>query len=332
MQRFLFRRAVQTVIILAGLSVLMFTLLVVTPGDPVELLAASDPNIQPEDIKGLREYYGLDDPLYLRYKKWLTATVFHGDLGYSRTYGQPVRKLIGDRLKNTVTLLTAAFGIALVLGVIVGIYSALHQYSLSDYTITIFSFAGLAMPVFWQAIVFILLFAVWAPWAQIPALAWLKFPAGGMMTPGVAGGAATIFDRLHHLILPTLVLGTHGMASWARYTRSSMLEVVRQDYVRTARAKGNPERVVVNKHAMRNALIPLITLVALSIPGILNGAVLTETVFSWPGMGLLLFQAVLGHDHAVAMAALLFFALLTISFNILADIAYAIVDPRIRYD
>ncbi len=331
MQRFLFRRAVQTVVILAGLSILMFTLLVFTPGDPVELLASSNPDIQPEDIAALRKYYGLDDPPYVRYFKWVRSTV-KGDLGYSRTYMQPVTKIIGERLKNTVTLLTAAFIIAFGLGVSVGIYSALHQYSKTDYAITIFSFAGLAMPVFWQAIVFILLFAVWAPWAHFPGLAWLKFPAGGMMTPGVAGGITGMLDRLHYLVLPTLVLGTHGIATWARYTRSSMLEVVRQDYVRTARAKGNPERVVVNKHAMRNALIPIITLVALSIPGILNGAVLTETVFSWPGMGLLLFQSVLGHDHAVAMAVLLFLALMTISFNLLADIAYAIVDPRIRYD
>ena len=331
MQRFVLRRALQTVIILAGLSILMFTLLVFTPGDPVELLAASDPNIQPEDIAGLRKYYGLDDPFYIRYFKWM-RTMLTGDLGYSRTYGQPVTQIIVERLKNTATLLTAAFLIAFAVGVTIGIYSALHQYSLTDYTITIFSFGGLAMPVFWQAIVFILLFAVWAPWAQFPGLGWLKFPAGGMMTPGISAGLPSIFDRLHHLVLPTLVLGTHGVASWARYTRSSMLEVIRQDYVRTARAKGNPERVVINKHAMRNALIPIITLVAVSIPGILNGAVLTETVFSWPGMGLLLFQAVLGHDHAVAMAVLLFLALMTITFNLLADIAYAVVDPRIRYD
>jgi peptide/nickel transport system permease protein len=331
MQRFLFRRAVQTVIILLGLSVLVFTLLVFTPGDPVELLAASDPNIQPEDVAAHRKYYRLDDPLFVRYFKWMRS-MLKGDLGYSRTYGQPVTNLIGERLKNTITLLTASFIIALGLGILVGMYSALHQYSASDYAMTIFSFAGLAMPVFWQAIVFILIFAVWAPWAQIPALAWLKFPAGGMMTPGVSGGMAAVLDRARYLVLPTLVLGTHGLASWARYTRSSMLEVVRQDYVRTARAKGNPERVVVNKHAMRNALIPIITLVALSIPGHLNGAVLTETVFSWPGMGLLLFQAVLGHDHAVAMAVLLFLALMTITFNLLADIAYALVDPRIRYD
>ncbi len=330
MQRFLLRRAIQAAFILFGLSVILFTLLVFTPGDPVELLAASDPTIQPEDVAALRKYYGLDDPFYIRYFKWMRS-IFKGDLGYSRTYGQPVTKLIGERLKNTLTLLVAAFIIAFTAGVLVGIYSALHQYSASDYTVTVLSFAGLAMPVFWQGIVFILLFAVWAPWARLPGLAWLKLPAGGMMTPGVTGGFALMLDRLHHLVLPTLVLGTHGMASWARYTRSSMLEVVRQDYVRTARAKGNPERIVVNRHAVRNALIPIITLVALSLPAVLNGAVLTETVFSWPGMGLLLFQAVLGHDHNVAMAVLLLLALMTIFFNLLADLAYAMVDPRIRY-
>ncbi|MDQ7827650.1 MAG: ABC transporter permease [Armatimonadota bacterium] len=331
MQRYLMRRAVQTVVILFGLSLLLFTLLVFTPGDPVELLAASNPDIRPEDIAHLRRYYGLDDPLHIRYLKWL-RTVLRGDLGYSRTYGQPVTAIMGERLKNTLMLLTAAFLIAFVVGVSVGIYSALHQYSPADYVVTVLSFVGLAMPVFWQGILFILLFAVWAPWAQLPGLAWLKLPAGGMMTPGVHGGVEGVLDRLRHLVLPTLVLATTGMASWARYTRSSVLEVIRQDYIRTARAKGNPERVVINRHALRNALIPIITLVALSLPGILDGAVITETVFSWPGTGLLLYQAVLGHDHYVAMAVLLFLALMTILSNLLADVAYALVDPRIRYD
>jgi peptide/nickel transport system permease protein len=186
----------------------------------------------------------------------------------------------------------------------------------------LFSFAGLAMPVFWQGILFILLFAVWLPW----------FPAGGMITPGVASGAPMVLDRLRHLVLPTVVLATVGMASWVRYSRSSMLEVIRQDYVRTARAKGLADQIVTRKHAVRNALIPIITLIALAIPGILDGAVVTETVFSWPGMGLLLFQAVLGHDHAVAMAVLLFLAVATILANLMADVTYALVDPRIRYE
>jgi len=321
MYRFLARRLAQSLVVFAGLSVLLFTLLVLTPGDPVELLASSLPDVQSEDIARLRKYYGLDDPVYIRYFKW-ARTVVKGDLGYSRTYGQPVSHLIRQRLGNTLQLLTGAFLIAFSVGVGIGVYSALHQYSFLDYVATLFSFAGLAMPVFWQGILFILLFAVWLPW----------FPAGGMITPGVASGAPMVLDRLRHLVLPTVVLATVGMASWVRYSRSSMLEVIRQDYVRTARAKGLADHIVTRKHAVRNALIPIITLVALAIPGILDGAVVTETVFSWPGMGLLLFQAVLGHDHAVAMAVLLFLAVATILANLMADVTYALVDPRIRYE
>jgi peptide/nickel transport system permease protein len=321
MQRFLARRLVHGVIVLVGLSILMFTLLVFTPGDPVELLAASNPDIRPEDVAMLRKYYGLDDPFYVRYFKWMRSVV-RGDLGYSRTYGTPVTKIIGERLRNTIALVATSVFFAFAIGATAGIYSALRQYSKMDYTVTVLAFAGHSVPAFWQGIVFILIFAVWLPW----------FPAGGMLTPGVAPGWPALLDRLWHLVLPSTVLATFGMATWARYTRSSMLEVIRQDYVRTARAKGNPEKVVINKHALRNALIPIITLVALSIPAILNGAVLTETVFSWPGMGLLLFQAVLGHDYNVAMAVILFLALMTVVFNLLADVAYAMADPRIRYE
>src|SRR3990172_1484854 len=321
MWRFLARRLVQSVIVLAGLSVLMFTVLVVPPGDPVELLASSLPDVQPEDIARLRQYYGLDDPIYVRYFKWVRS-VAAGDLGYSRTYGRPVTELIGQRLGNTLQLLTAAFVIAFTVGVTIGIFSALHQYSVWDYVATFLSFVGLAMPVFWHGILFILFFAVWIP----------LFPAGGMMTPGVEPGFPLLADRLLHLVLPTVVLATTGMAAWVRYSRSSMLEVIRQDYVRTARAKGLTERIVTRRHALRNALLPIITLVALSLPAVLDGAVVTETIFSWPGMGLLLFQAVLGHDHFVAMAVLLFLAVATILANLMADVAYAIVDPRIRYD
>lgn len=320
MSTFLLRRLVQTVVVLAGLSVLFFTLLVLTPGDPVDALVAQLPDVQPEDVARLRAYYGLDDPLLVRYGKWL-RTLAHGDLGISRTYGRPVGELIQQRLGNTLQLLTGAFLLAFVAGVTVGIVSAWRQYSTWDYLATLCSFAGLAMPVFWQGILFILIFAVWLPW----------FPAGGMMTPGVSPGLPAAADRLRHLVLPTLVLATAGMASWVRYSRSSMLEVIRQEYIRTARAKGLAEPVVIRRHALRNALIPIITLTALAIPGILDGAVITETVFSWPGMGLLLFQAVLGHDHAVAMAVLLFLALATVLANLLADVAYTLVDPRIRY-
>ena len=320
MQRFLLRRVGQSGVVLLGLSLLLFTLLVYTPGDPVELLAASDPEIRPEDIKMLRKYYGLDDPPYIRYFKWM-RTVVKGDFGYSRTYSVPVIDLMGQRLVNTLWLVGTAFLIALTVGIAVGIYSALHQYSAADYGVSILSFIGLAMPNFWQGIVMILLFAVWIP----------LFPAGGMITPGVSAGWPMFVDRLWHLVLPVCVLATSGMAAWVRHMRSSMLEVIRQDYVRTARAKGLAERAVVNRHTLRNAMLPIITLIALGVPAVLDGAVITETVFSWPGMGLLLFQAILGHDFNVAMAVLLFLAVITVVCNLVADVAYAIVDPRIRY-
>jgi len=321
MSRYVGRRLLQSLVVLAGLSVLLFTILVYTPGDPVEIIASTQPDLEPEDIARLRRYYGLDDPVGVRYIKWV-RTVVKGDLGISRTYGQPVTRLIRQRLGNTLQLLTAAFLIAFTLGVSVGVYSALHQYSAVDYLATLLSFAGLAMPVFWLGILVILLFAVWVP----------VFPAGGMMTPGVEAGWPTVADRLRHLVLPTGVLAAAGMASWVRYSRSAMLEVVRQDYIRTARSKGLPESQVTRRHALRNALIPIVTLLALSIPAVLDGAVVTETIFSWPGMGLLLFQAVLGHDHAVAMAVLMFLAVATLLANLLADVAYALVDPRIRYE
>ncbi len=320
MQRYLLQRVLQSAVVLLGLSLLVFTLLVYTPGDPVELIAESNPDIQPADVQRLRQYYGLDDPFFLRYLKWLRA-VGQGDFGYSRTYSLPVITLIGQRLGHTVLLVGSAFVLAFLAGAAIGVYSALHQYSPADYGFTIFSFAGLAMPNFWQGILLILIFAVWLP----------LFPAGGMVTPGVAAGWPALLDRLWHLVLPVAVLATSGMAAWARYMRSSMLEVIRQDYVRTARAKGLAEGRVIGRHALRNALLPIITLVALSIPGVLNGAVLTETVFSWPGMGLLLFQAVLGHDFNVAMAVLLLLGVVTVGANLLADVAYAAVDPRIRY-
>ncbi|HXF81323.1 MAG TPA: ABC transporter permease [bacterium] len=320
MSRYIGRRLMQSSVVLAGLSVLLFALLVYTPGDPVEIIAATQPDLEPADIARLRAYYGLDDPLHVRYVKWLRS-VLRGDFGISRTYGQPVSRLIRQRLGNTLQLLGGAFLIAFTVGLAVGIYSALHQYSALDYLATLAAFAGLAMPVFWLGILAILAFAVWLP----------VFPAGGMMTPGTAPGAASLLDRLWHLVLPTLVLAFASTATWIRYVRSAMLEVLRQDYVRTARSKGLPEAAVTRRHALRNALIPIITLLALSIPAVLDGAVVTETIFSWPGMGLLLFQAVLGHDHAVAMAVLLFLAVATILANLLADVAYALVDPRIRY-
>jgi peptide/nickel transport system permease protein len=213
----------------------------------------------------------------------------------------------------------------------VGIYSALRQYSAADYVATLFTFFGVSIPAFWFGIMMIYLFAVWHPWTSLPFLGWLTLPAGGFSSPGVSGGLA-VLDRLRYMVLPTIVLSLVFMAGYTRYTRSSMLEVARQDYVRTARAKGLPESVVILKHALRNTMIPLITIIALSIPGLFAGAPLTETVFGWPGIGQLFVASVLAGDFAVAQGIIMLLAVMVILFNLLADVAYAVLDPRVRYD
>ena len=331
MGQFLTRRLIQMIPLVFGLSVIIFMLLVAAPGDPVDLLIFGNPNVKPEDIARLKHLYGLDQPLYVRYVKWVWNAV-HGDLGYSRTYKVPVLDLMWIRIGNSLWLQVPAFMLALGVSIPVGIYSALHQYSPTDYGATFFTFFGVSIPAFWFGIMMIYGFAVWHPWTALPGLRWLQLPAGGFSTPGVLEGIPRYIDRVHYMVLPTLVLSMLFMATYTRYTRSSMLEVVRQDYVRTARAKGLAEPRVINRHALRNALIPLVTIIALSVPGLFAGAPLTETVFGWPGIGRLLVESVLGADYAVAQGVIMFLAVLVIAFNLLADVTYALLDPRIRYD
>lgn len=331
MGRYVARRVLQMVPLVIGLSILIFLLLAIAPGDPVDLLVFGNPHIKPEDIAHLKQLYGIDQPYYIRYFKWLWAAI-HGDLGYSRTYKVPVISLMWTRVTNSLWLTIPAFVLALLVAIPVGVYSALHQYSAADYATTFFAFFGVSIPVFWFGIIMIYLFAVVHPWTAIPGLAWVRFPAGGFSTPGVNSGVAVYLDRLQYAALPAVVLSLLFMASYTRYTRSSMLEVIRQDFVRTARAKGLAERRVINKHAIRNAIIPLVTIASLSIPGLFAGAPLTETVFGWPGIGRLFVDSVLGGDFAVAQGVILFLASLVIIFNLVADVAYAFLDPRIRYD
>jgi peptide/nickel transport system permease protein len=321
MHRYVLGRVVQMVPILLGISVVVFALLAAAPGDQVDLVLSGVPNITPEDVVRLKHVYGLDQPVYVRYVKWLERAA-QGDFGWSRTYREPVSSLILDRLGNTVTLAAGALLIALAVAVPVGMYSAFHQYSLADYGATLFTFFGVSVPVFWFGIMLIYLFGV----------TWHVLPPGGINSPGVAAGLPMLADRLRYLPLPTLALGLVFMASFTRYTRSSMLEVIRQDYIRTARAKGLPQRAVVRRHALRNALIPLVTVLGVAVPGLLAGAPLTETVFSWPGVGKLLVDSTLGADYAVAQGIIMFIALMVVVANLLVDVAYVVLDPRIRYD
>jgi peptide/nickel transport system permease protein len=292
-------------------------------GDSLRMLLVDNPNIPPEAILKLERIYGMDKPLLVRYFYWLKAFAT-GQWGYSREYHDPVISLIRTRMAVTLSLMGLSFLISIAVAIPVGIYSAVKQYSFLDYAATGLAFFGLAMPSFWFGLMLMLLFGV--------KLRWL--PIGGFSTPGM--DTANIFmrflDHLKYLIMPAIVLGLQGMASWTRYTRSSLLEVLRMDYVRTARAKGLPERTVIYKHALRNALIPVITLLMLSIPHLFGGAVLTETVFSIFGIGRLLYTAIITSDTFLSMGTLMVLAILVVVSNFAADLLYAIVDPRIRYN
>jgi peptide/nickel transport system permease protein len=291
-------------------------------GNSLRSLLTSNPRITAETIKKLERIYGMDKPLLVRYFYWLKAFAM-GQWGYSREYHDSVIFLIRTRMSVTLSLMGLSFLISVAVAIPVGVYSALKQYSFLDYIATGLAFFGLAMPVFWFGLMLMLLFGV--------KLGWL--PIGGYSTQGM--DTANIFmrflDHLKYLIMPAIVLGLQGMASWTRYTRSSLLEVLRMDYVRTARAKGLPERKVIYKHALRNALIPVITLLMLSIPQLFGGAVLTETVFSMFGVGRLLYTAIITSDTFLSMGTLMVLAILVVVFNFAADLLYAIADPRIRY-
>ncbi|MCX8103179.1 MAG: ABC transporter permease [Candidatus Bipolaricaulota bacterium] len=346
MLSYLVRRLLQIVPTVFFISVVVYALLALKPGDPIDELRLGNPGLTSEDIQRLVKFYGLDQPWYTRYWVWLSRAV-QGDFGPSRRFGMPAAEYVFRyRLPNTLLLSVTALFIALLVAIPTGIISALRQHTPLDYTVTFFNFIGVSIPIFWLGLILIYVFAV--HFRQL-------LPAGGLSTPGISApdwAAITaqtsnffeaislyisqlgpfITDRARHLILPVAALSSIQMASWTRFMRSSMLEVIHLDYVRTARAKGLQERVVIFRHALRNAIAPIITLIALSIPAAMSGAVLTETVFNWPGMGRAIFESILSNDYNVAMVSLMFISLLIVIFNLLADIAYALVDPRIRYE
>ncbi len=292
------------------------------PGDPLLQMRMQNPRVMtndPERMRELREYYHLDDPLPVKYFTWLKS-VMTGDLGYSSMYKTPAIDLITSRLPNTLILTITAWLIGLVVALPIGILSAVKKYSAFDYTTTVFAFIGISLPGFWFALIAIIIFSV--------SLGWL--PVSGMATYGITGSWNVFVDRLRHLVLPAFVLGLVQVASWVRYIRTSLLEVLDQDYVRTAYAKGVPDRKVIIKHALKNAMIPIITIIALDIPYFFGGALIIETVFSWPGMGRLMYNAVISSDYNLAISCLMFLAIITLISNLVADFLYVMVDPRIR--
>jgi peptide/nickel transport system permease protein len=321
MGKFLIRRLLQSVPVFFGITIIVFALINIVPGDPTAELAFSDPNIKPEDIARIRASLDLDKSIPERYLIFMQKFLLQGDLGTSYIQrGVKVSEMIIERLPKTLLLTVTALLLALVLAVPMGVFSAVKQHSWFDNGATLISTAGVAIPSFWFAILMILVFAVELRW----------FPSGGIYD--LRKGTIEVGDVVWHLVMPAFTLAFLNIAVWNRYIRASMLEVIRQDYVRTARAKGLRERFVVFKHALRNALIPFATLLGLSLPGLIGGALIIETIFSWAGMGRLAYDAAIKRDYPVIMGVVMMASVLTIFGNLMADIAYGFLDPRIRYD
>ena len=314
MTRILVERLIQSLGVLLVMSFVVYGLMGLMPGDPIDLMINADPKITSADAERLRELYGLDRPLFERYGNWLKAAL-GGDFGYSRLHAKPVLQVIWPALGNTVLLLGIAFCLSLAIALPAGIYAASKPYSKTDYAINFAAFAGISTPPFWLALLLIIVFAV-----MLGVL-----PAGGMGTLGQGG----LWENLRFLALPVISLTIASVGGQTRYMRAAMIETLRQDYIRTARAKGLKESRVILGHALRNALIPVVTIIALDFGTLFSGALITETIFAYPGMGRLIFDAIMGNDYNLALVALLLATALTLLGNILADIAYVRLDPRI---
>lgn len=316
MARFLLHRLWQSLLVLAIMSFVIYGLMGLMPGDPIDLMISSNPHVTSEDAARLRALYGLDKPIVERYGNWLQAA-FSGDLGYSRAYARPVPEVLAPALVNTLWLLGSALVLSILIALPVGILAAARPYSRFDYAVNLLAFAGISVPVFWLGLLLIMVFAV-----MLGVL-----PAGGTGAIGDAG----LWERLRYLILPVATLTMASVGGHTRYVRSAMIEVLRQDYIRMARAKGVGRRRVLFRHALRNALIPVVTVLALDLGFLFSGALVTETIFAYPGMGKMIFDAIMGNDFNLALVALLFATGLTLAGNLLADLAYAWLDPRISY-
>ena len=318
MGRYLLRRLLIAIPSLLGISVVLFTVLALAPGDPFEELA-TNPNVPAEVSVALRVKFGLDDPITLRYLRWLIA-MLHGDWGFSFVSRMDVDTLILQRLPATLFVIGSSQVLALLIALPVGVYAATRPYSVFDQIANTSAFIGFSLPTFFTGLLFILVFSIYLDWlpfvyrADIGATGWRWY-----------------WEQFRQAVMPVAVLGLFQGASWTRYVRSAVLDVIRLDYVTTARAKGLPERIVVVKHVVRNALIPVVTLVALQMPALFGGAIVTEQIFRIPGIGSLLISAILANDTPVIMSVTFVFACLVIRFNLIADILYGWLDPRIAY-
>ena len=316
--QYILRRILINIPVLFMVTVIIFLLINMAPGDPVDFFVNEEIGITSEDLDFVRERFGLNDPLPVRYVKWL-GQVARGDLGFRFKNGDDVAEVLFVRLQRTLLLMGAALLIGVIVGISLGIFTGLRQYSLWDFSLTGLSFVGISMPAFVAGIFGLYIFSVKLGW----------FPSGGMRT---IGEPKTLADLLYHLALPALTLSLAYIATFMRYTRFSILEVHNEDYVRTARAKGLPNSLVTRRHIFRNALLPVITVVGLSLRTLVAGALFTETIYSWPGMGSLLVDAVAARDYPMVMGIMLVTAIVVLAANLLTDIVYGFADPKIRYE
>jgi peptide/nickel transport system permease protein len=356
MTAYLIRRSMQMVVVLILSSMAIYALLNLAPGGPLsglKLIADPKQKLSEADIENMKHMLGIDKPLQIRYFAWLLGDdwmgalnpkwegtsrgILRADFGESWKQKRAVSEMIRERLPNTILLLATATVLSMIVAIPVGIYSAVKQYSRLDYTFTLFTFFGIAIPAFWFGLMMVILlsnqFQKWGlPYLPPGGTVSLRPPKPGSVLYILGAQPGSVMDRGVHLLMPAAVLSLLYMAGWGRYVRSSMLEVLRQDYVRTARSKGLGERVVIVKHAMRNALIPLATIVTFDIAAIFGGAIITESVFAYPGMGRLYIDALRGSDWPVLQAYLIISAVLVVLATLSSDIIYTIVDPRIRFD
>lgn len=327
MGTFILRRVLGAIPLLLGIATLVFFVLNLAPGDPAA--AYMNPNMPPEIIEQLRVNLGLDQPVHIRYVKWM-ASFFTGDWGYSFAQSRPVLAILLDALPNTLILAGISLVLVFLIGIVVGVFQAVKQNTVTDSSLSVIGLFFYSMPSFWLGLMLMLVFSLKASEWGWP----ISLPPTGVtsvdydfMTAG-----EQIRDRIAHLVLPVATLTLALAAGVARYTRGQMLEVVRQDYIRTARAKGLPERTVIFKHALRNSLIPVITLLGLNLPYLFSGAVFIEYIFAWPGMGRVIVDAIYQRDYPLVMATSFLFAVIVVIGNLIADVLYAVADPRIRYD
>jgi len=334
MKWYIIKRLLQIIPVVLGVTLIAFTLIHIAPGDPVQTMLGQHATQQ--EIDEIRAKFGLDQPLYVQYFIWL-GDLLKGDMGRSIISHEQVTVEIASRFPNTIELAIAAMIFAILIGIIAGIISATKQYSVADYSVMGIALFGISMPVFWLGIMLMMIFGVFLGWLPIGGRIDLLIPfqriTGFMVIDSIiTANVPALISVLRHLILPAIALGTIPMAIIARTTRSSMLEVLRQDFIRTERSKGLSERKVIYKHAIRNAMVPVVTVIGLNFGLLLSGAILTETVFSWPGVGRLVVDAVFDRDYPLVIGCILVFALVFVIVNLITDLLYTYIDPRIHYD